>query len=67
MKSKIDKDIRDKLVKKHACFVLITCDAPQEDGQMNVEMTYEGDPVLAAYLLQGAQAYFEENEFDMSN
>jgi hypothetical protein len=57
MKSKIDKEIREKLASRHACFVLITCDTPSIDGNMNVEMTYEGDPVLAAYLLEGAQSY----------
>jgi len=62
MDSKIDNEIKDKLASKHLCYVLITCDEPTEDGHMNVEMAYDGDPVLAAYLLQGAQAYFEENE-----
>jgi len=64
MKGNIDKDIRDKLASKHACYVLITCDTPTEDGNMNVEMAYEGDPVLAAYLLQGAQSYLEETEIE---
>ena len=27
-------------------------------------MSYEGDPVLAAYLLQGAQSYLEEIEIE---
>ncbi len=62
MKVKIDKDIKEKLAKKYACYVLITCDTPSDDGKMNVEMSYEGDPVLAAYLLQGAQGYLEEQE-----
>lgn len=56
----IDRDIKEKLAKNHACYVLITCDSPKKDGKMNVEMSYEGDPVLAAYLLQGAQTYLEE-------
>ena len=38
-----------------ACYVLITCGKPSADGKMSVEMTYEGDPVLAAYLLENAQ------------
>lgn len=62
MKSKIDKEIRKQLASRHACFVLITCDSPSKEGNMHVEMTYEGDPVLAAYLLEGAQSYLAEME-----
>ena len=62
MIKQIDKDIRDELAKKHACYVLVTCDAPSAEGSMNVEMSYEGDPALASYLLQGAQEYFESQE-----
>jgi hypothetical protein len=60
MQKKIDKEIKDKLAKKHACYILITCDSPVMDGRMHVEMSYEGDPILAAYLLQGAQNILEE-------
>jgi hypothetical protein len=62
MQNKIDKEIKAKLARKHACYVLITCDSPTEDGRMQVEMSYEGDPVLAAYLLQGAQNILEEEQ-----
>ena len=41
---------------------MITCDQPEDNGQMQVEMTYEGDPVLAAYLLQGAQSFMDEED-----
>lgn len=58
----IDKDIREKLSKNYACYVLVTCDSPGDEGKMNVELSYEGDPVLASFLLQGAQEYFEQNE-----
>ncbi len=54
------KNIHEVLAEKHACYVLITCDPPNDDGQMQVAMTYEGDPMLAAYLLQGAQSYIDE-------
>ena len=60
----IDKDIRETLAKKHACYVLVTCDQPSEEGKMNVEMSYEGDPALASFLLQGAQDYFTEQDAD---
>lgn len=60
MKRNVDKDIRESLAKKHACYVLITCDVPADDGNMQVEMSYEGDATLAAYLLQGAQTFIED-------
>ncbi len=51
----------------HACRILITCDHPSNDGKMNVEMTYEGDPTLASYLLERAQNYISnEDEMDFS-
>lgn len=62
MKIAPNKQLRDALTKQHACYVLITCAEPAEDGQMNVEMYYEGDPTLAAYLLQSAQSFIEEEE-----
>lgn len=62
MKVKIDTEIKEKLANKYACYVLIACDSPTEEGKMNVEMSYEGDPLLAAYLLQGAQNYLEDQE-----
>ena len=69
MKSGVSKKLRDSLAKNHACYVLITCGEPKPDGQMDVEMAYDGDPVLAAYLLQSAQSYIdeidEEEEWDL--
>lgn len=62
MTKHIDKDIREKLAKNYACYVLVTCDSPSKEGKMKVEMSYEGDPALASFLLQGAQDYFELNE-----
>jgi hypothetical protein len=52
--------IHELLAEKHACYVLITCDPPTESGEMQVKMTYEGDPLLAAYLVQGAQTYIAD-------
>ena len=56
------KQVTDILEEKHTCYVLITCDQPSSEGKMNVQMNYAGDPVLAAYLLQGAQNFLEEQE-----
>ncbi len=46
--------------KKNACYVLITCGEPNKDGKMDVEMTYEGDTLLAAYLLENAQSILDD-------
>ncbi|BBI17234.1 hypothetical protein DB42_CE00160 [Neochlamydia sp. EPS4] len=62
MKSNKQKQLYDTLAKNHACYVLITCDKPVEDGNMQVQMTYEGDASLVAYLLQGAQSFIDEKE-----
>lgn len=67
MKSIKPKRLRDRLSKNHACYVLITCDAPTDDGNMQVEMTYEGDAALASYLLQGAQSMIDEKGEDWSS
>lgn len=59
MKKGIHEEIRKKLSDK-TCYVLITCDKASEKGEMEVEMSYEGDPLLAQYLLDGAKAHFDE-------
>lgn len=56
------EEIRAKLGKKVACYVLITCEEPSPTGDMNVEFSYNGDPVLAEFLVQGAQDYFDQPE-----
>lgn len=45
---------------KMACTIHITCHESSEDGKLNVEMNYEGDTYLAAYLLQDAMRYIDE-------
>jgi hypothetical protein len=62
-KSLSRQDLRQALAEKNACFVLITCGEPTEDGKMEVEMTYEGDASLAAYLIESAQGLIDnQNE-----
>jgi hypothetical protein len=56
------KRIKEKLAKDHICYVLITCAESSDKGEMEVEMTYEGDTALASYLLQGAQNLMEDQE-----
>ena len=53
---------QEKAGDEPACKILITCDQPAEDGKMSVEMTYEGDPTLASYLLERAQSFIEHEE-----
>lgn len=62
MKRDEQERIKETLAKNHACYVLITCDEPSEDGEMSVEMSYEGDATLASYLLEGAKTIIDENE-----
>lgn len=62
MNCKDRKRIKEKLAKNNVCYVLITCAEPSDSGDMQVEMTYEGDAALACYLLQGAQNLIEEQE-----
>lgn len=65
MSDDIHKRVRKLLAKDFAGYVLVTCKNATANGQMQVEMTYEGDPVLAAYLLEGAQGYLDEEEKDL--
>lgn len=62
MKRDVHKAIKKTLSNTHACYVLITCDSPNETGHMNVQMSYEGDSALASYLIHGAQSFFDEEE-----
>ncbi len=43
-----------------ACFVLITCTQPATDGKMEVEMHYEGEESLAAFLVENAGQVFDD-------
>lgn len=51
----------EELAEHHACYVLITCDQPNELGKLDVELSYDGDPALAAYLLEGAQSFIDDH------
>lgn len=56
------RHLQETLQKQPSCYVLITCGEPTEDGQMQVEMTYQGSPDLAAYLLHGAQEFIDQED-----
>lgn len=51
--------LKQALVDKHLSFVLITCSEPSEGGKMDVELSYEGDKDLIAYLVESAQGYLD--------
>lgn len=62
MNTRSRRHLQEALEKDPSCYVLITCGQPTEDGQMQVEMTYQGDTTLAAYLLQGAQLFIDQED-----
>lgn len=49
--------LKELLAQDNECYVLITCKKSSKEGKMEVEMTYEGDACLAAYLIESAQNY----------
>lgn len=59
MKPNTDQ-LHKKLSKEHACYILITCDHPSEDGEMPVNMTYQGDVDMVSYLLDGAKTMIDD-------
>ena len=62
MKPEVDQTVRKALTPDHSCYVLITCGHPQEDGEMEVELSYQGDSTLAAFLLESAQGCLENGD-----
>lgn len=56
----IENEIKKALNSKCACYVLITCSEPSADGNMDVEMKYEGDESLAAFLVENAGQVFDD-------
>jgi hypothetical protein len=69
-KKKKGTQVKNKIVslkEDQACYILITCGKPSADGKMSVELTYEGDPILASYLLENAQGFIDVDESAISN
>jgi hypothetical protein len=58
--------LKEFLSENNACYVLITCGKPSKDGKMQVEMTYEGDASLAAYLIESAQEIIDDQSETLS-
>ena len=58
--SKVFEDSKHEQLKKmfvgdSSSYVLITCGEPSRDGNMDVEMSYKGDPDLISYLIRDAE------------
>lgn len=58
------KAFEEAFSKKHAGYVLITCDQPSDSGEMEVKMTYGGSSLLANKLIDDAQILLYD-EFDI--
>lgn len=61
-KKKIKALMKSLLEEDNACYIVISCKQPSEEGKMEVEMNYEGDPDLVAYLLENAQNFVDLEE-----
>lgn len=44
----------------YACHIVISCQHPKDNGDMQVEMTYEGDVNLARCLVDRAASFLAE-------
>lgn len=54
--------LKKNLSKDYACFVLISCTNPDAKGKMEVEMDFEGEETLAAFLVENAAQVFAERD-----
>lgn len=54
------KALVDQFSKEHESFVIITCNPPGPDGNMDVNMCYGGDLALVSYLIKGAHQVLDE-------
>lgn len=48
-------NLKEALGDEVACYVLISCSHADKRGKLQVDLVYEGDRKLAAYLLESAQ------------
>jgi hypothetical protein len=56
-----EKNAMQKIGADCACYVLISCTRPDANGQMEVQMNYEGDESLASFLVASAVDAFDQN------
>ena len=67
MNSQCKKHLQKALKNNPLCCVLITCEGPSENGEMEVKMTHHGDATLVSFLLQGAQSVIDAEEEEQSS
>ncbi len=65
MRKRSLEGLKEQVKNNASSYVLITCGQPTEEGEMHVEMTYQGDEALVSYLLQGAQLLMDERDDDI--
>lgn len=58
----VHEEYKEMLEGKHAGYVLITADSFDSKGEMQVQMSYEGDPSLISYLLKGAKSLVDKEK-----
>ena len=56
----VQEQIKEILGDDNQCYVLMTCKKPSDQGELQVELAYEGDAYLASYLVESAQHFFDE-------
>jgi len=58
----VHEKVRD-ILSDHIGYVLVTCRPAEElSTKLELEFSFDGDPDLAEIMLDGAQAYFEEQQ-----
>ena len=60
VKGEIPEKVKRTFSRKKICYVLISCEEPNSKGEMEVEMTFDGDKYLAGYLTESAKQMLEE-------
>jgi hypothetical protein len=53
------QEIKDHLADTTFCYVLLTCSHPSSDGDMEVEMSFDGEKDLVSYLLESGLSKLE--------
>ena len=61
-KREVKAILKRKKKGKTICYVLITCSEPNDDGTIEVEMKYDGESWLAAYVIKSASEILEDEK-----
>lgn len=60
VKGEVPEKVKRAFLRKKICYVLISCEEPNQKGEMEVEMTIDGDKYLAGYLTESAKQMLED-------